>query len=285
VRVDEALQGLRNGETEIVFDDSGPDMCSPEFEIGRQYLFFASGDGTRRLPDVRQPSIVPSRWQARRMNVPIYYTSQCEPNQPAENAAEDVSWLRASLREKYPTRIYGRVLQNRASGGAVVPVGAARVLLEGPAGVLQRVASPDGSFLFENLPFGDYLLRGELPPWLPSPAATVRLESAGCAARPVILSSLGEVSGRATDDRGKPVSGVSLWLYPIVGGKTSDFAWDVGRTGSDGHFHFSEVPASGYVLQYAFNVGNRTQLGKLSIEVGVHGRVVGVEIPIQDNPR
>lgn len=278
VRVDERFRGLRNGESEI-FVDPDNTTCGERFEVGKRYLLFVTGDGTRSLESVLKPQAVPRHW-ASHSSRPVYFTSQCDGNRAIEEATEDLDWLRGVMKGEALARIFGRAVQNRVDRYAI-PVAGASISVDGENLSRHLLTDSNGNFAID-LPPGEYSVRAERPPWTPSPPNQVSVQRGECAKRMLILGSRGVISGIVLDAKGLPVKGVSVSLTPGLdrhGPRTA-----LAETSADGRFRFEHVPSATYTMEYFMFLSARSFLlgAPRVLQLGVHEAIEGIEIRIPE---
>ncbi|HYP15279.1 MAG TPA: carboxypeptidase regulatory-like domain-containing protein [Bryobacteraceae bacterium] len=225
VRVDESFRGLDPLQKEVFIDPGSFSSCYTEYQVGRQYLFVASGPASfaaMTLINKRMPEkSFPARWSTKG-DLKVYSTGACSPTRDTSRASEDIVWLRNLKRGVPKTRVFGLVVQNHDAfhrppdQDEDIPLPGARVTLKGAGESFTTVSGADGRYSFEGIRAGTYRLEAEKRMWTSSRAMAVDVNPGGCARRDLSLDSAGEVQGRVLDSRGNPVEDVRVELVRIL---------------------------------------------------------------------
>lgn len=171
------------------------------------------------------------------------------------------------------------------------PVQGARVTVQGPAA---RTTTTDahGEYHFDGLPWGAYTVRVDVQQAAPylQPLESQKVEvqpGSSCAELEFRAESRSRIEGLLVDERGRPVSGVYLFLHP------ADF-FDREKGGSPGvgvptdargRYVFSDLPPGRYVVGVNTEIGPTpgdpfaeayaaTATGETIIPLGIGDRVV-----------
>lgn len=113
------------------------------------------------------------------------------------------------------------------------PLARARVCAAAPAGAGERCAVTDtkGEVSF-RLRHGTYVVRGDPPEGIRMrPLAVVHLDVVGAADAVVLFETVGRISGRISNEEGRPVANAAVCAHP-----TTHDAPTCGRTGTDGTY-------------------------------------------------
>jgi hypothetical protein len=257
VRVDEAFRGLAVDQKEIFIDPGSLTSCYTHYETGKQYLFYAWGEGNAVTASYSGPAVTvkpfPERWAAKK-DFKTYNTGMCSGSKPRAVAEDDVNWMRASLKGETLTRVYGSVYQNYRTfltTGANAPLPGARIVLQSGSKELVRAANSDGDFSFEGVEPGSYELFAEQAPY----HQRIQVAAGGCAQRVLSVQSNGQITGSVVDHTGKAASNVRVELVRVLpGGNTAPVYSVWADTDGDGHFHMTETPGGTFVV--GVNIGS-----------------------------
>ena len=139
--------------------------------------------------------------------------------------------------------------------GATIGLFSSESSMEGNAGkdaALQTaVTDANGSFTFNNVPYGTYIVREIAAPEgyvLDDTSYTVTLDSSGQSIEIIIINIpiVGSVSGRKVDDKGKGLAGAFIALYR---GSDTTNPISFAVTDSNGRFSFTNLAYGEYVVQ------------------------------------
>lgn len=278
VEVREIFRGVPKGTRHVFV--SRRDSCGWEFELGKQYLFFAGGPES--------------------LNDFLYRVSMCSETKEVLYAVEDIGWLRAHRGRPAHTRVYGTVLQNRASDSLApakdweAPLAGALVTLSDNGRNHTTMSGPDGSYSIEGIAPGRYRIWAWKDPWRPSRAEEVDLREGGCARRLLSVGSDGKVEGRVVDHKGVPKGGVNVEVMRrLDNGQLASAEIAHTKSKSNGRSVLEPVPAGDFVLgvnlgsapseedPYPPTVSRRLNLGP---HQQITGQVVRLPAPIALRP-
>ena len=206
--------------------------CVTEFSSGHRYIVFA-----RRIKDT--DDIV---------------SGGCDGSRWAEQNLEDVRFLEAFAAGKSPTTIYGAALQlySMFSPWRENPgVPSAAVTITDGARKLNTTSAVDGTFRFEGIPPGHYLVTADREEYGPQARAiSVDVSAGSCAEALPILPSHSTLSGIVLNADGTPAarSRVETLRYGTTTGKWNSDSTNWTTTDASGHFEFKDVPTGEYLL-------------------------------------
>jgi len=208
------------------------DMCIYVFKPGRRYLVFGS--------------IGPSG---------VMRVSLCSVTREWDGTGPDADFLASLSRPAPGGRIVGSVSQFRSAGGgvsekAMIPI-VTSVHLKTPHGV-RTVSSTGGEYRFDGLAPGSYDLTIDTPDGYLAYSAPRHVEipsGHACSVQSFSVTDNGRIAGRLVDDRGTPLSGLSVEVVtagnlPVPLGLSPRTA----RTAYDGSFEAGELPPGDYVV-------------------------------------
>jgi protocatechuate 3,4-dioxygenase beta subunit len=123
----------------------------------------------------------------------------------------------------------------------------------------------DGSFLFEDLPPGVYLVRAAAPGYAPCEHGGIRLEPGQEQALECALGRFSSLEGRITDALGRPVSDavVKARGQGAIQGRQS-----INLSEEDGHYRVTRLSAGDYQIEVTHPQGSKPVIQDLTIGEG-----------------
>jgi hypothetical protein len=267
--VDKVFKGKLQTRDEIVFGQGGGADCIWTFDeqsVGHQYLFYLARPETFTKSERRYlPSREPGLW----------FAFGCGRSTGLANATEDLLYLENMRKRRGQTRISGSI-----GGGFEYPdmdVEGKKIKIIGEKKTYETKTDKNGVFEIYDLPPGKYSIEPEMsagwkinPYWLRYSTSIVGgefeqpekkslkqiqilLEPKKHATVNIVFDVDNFVRGRVLGPKGRPLSGVCVYLWPP--GAESWGSFDC--TDEQGRFEITSVPKGEYVL-----VANRD--GKLS---------------------
>jgi hypothetical protein len=233
--VEKVYKGIEPGTKEVLVWAGGGTSCSTVYRVGRRYLMFggsiAPSDGRGR-PTVSSPTCSGSREAS-----------------PPEIAVLD-DWLAGKTR----TFVSGRVLQSKPSWGFPsyedsTPVANSDVILRRNGTDLVARSGENGSFVFDSIPPGAYLLLASKSPFSPFGGESVSVEKGTCAYVFPELRANSFIEGRVVDDMGRPVKHVrvrGIRRDASGGWRQPHNAWD--ESDANGRFRLDGIDSGDYIL-------------------------------------
>ncbi len=231
--VEESFRGAQAANAEVRTGmDSGD--CGYKFVVGRRYLVYASAgaDG-------------------------VLAAGICTPTKPLEEAAADVEFFHSLAHAPDAAAIYGSVQFTsrdlKTDAYRREQVEGMKIVVEGGGSRREVVTDREGKFQLEGLPPGDYTLKPTFPEHTGGfgPGRPVTLRAQGCAEVNYYLTWSGRVEGRVFDERGDPLSHITVSLFPadldpkeFVSSQHSLTAY----VKDDGRYAFDGVPPGRYLL-------------------------------------
>ena len=224
--VGEVFAGVEGAEV-WVEGGTGAD-CVYSFAKERRYLVYAGRTGEGLLS-----------------------ASLCSRTAPAEEAAGEIEFLRALVRQPGAT-VWGRVGRLAEGWDAgrtrkVAPVEGVRVKVAGRAVDIDD----KGQYMLTGLAPGRYVVTADLRAGLTTrePRQTVEAVERGCAAADFFIEDDGRIRGRVLDAEGRGVRHLPLVLVAAGGQKPDHLKqrWDA-RTDEEGRYSFSAIPPGRYLF-------------------------------------
>jgi hypothetical protein len=222
-------------------------------------MFFFRGPASDRQ--------APSKWLPK-LNLPVYFASQCTPTKLAADASSDLEWLRSKVLGVTSTHVYGRAIQNSVFGSdqdLLARLPGVKVTLSGGDTLRETITSSEGEYSFADLPSGPYTLHAERAPWWPPKPISIDLASGGCVVEILQFRSDGSIEGSVIDADGLAAPHAEVLLYAVREGLVSHKAIKRITTDGKGHFLFRNVAAGTFELRTGDTV--------LRIELSVHETV------------
>jgi len=254
--VERVFKGKLKIRDEIVFGQGNGADCIWTFaeeSIGNQYLFY-----------LHRPEKLPASAYRPSKEAGLWFTSGCGRSSGLDGATEDLLYLENIQKLRGKTRISGTIggWQNPDLG-----VEGKRIKIIGAKKTYETKTDKDGFFEIYDLPPGKYFIEPETPPgwklnvyWLQySPSVVgndvgkpelktprqvaITLEPKKHAAVYLAFEPDNSVRGRVIGPKGKPMSGVCVYLLrPEAEWGSSDC------TDEQGRFEISSVSAGEYIL-------------------------------------
>ncbi|HYG81171.1 MAG TPA: hypothetical protein VD861_12320 [Pyrinomonadaceae bacterium] len=260
LRVEESFTDL-NGAAEVVVETEVSSNCGFRLAQGARYLVYG-----QRLKETGR-----------------FGAGTCTRTALAENAAEDLAYLRSATREASGATISGRVVYDdgAAVGDEIVdanvePLGVTTAVLEGGGRRREARIGPEGFYSFYDVAAGKYKLYVSLPDGLTdfkrlSPDIAdgsdekdqreIAITGRGCFHRHFAVKDNGRISGRVLDEDGGPAAHVTVSLIHFtLTGKVREPGDDffdnlTSRTDEAGNYNFMGLRPGGYLI--GVRVGKR----------------------------
>jgi hypothetical protein len=225
-------KGKVPGRVVVPSSEGSSVACIYEFEAGKRYLVFAGRDRGGQLT-----------------------VSLCSATTEWDGTGRDAEFLASLSRPARGGEIFGPVEHFTRGGGGVPDTGTIPVVtlvhLLTPDGV-RTVKSTGGVYRFDDLTPGAYGLTIDSPDGYSAYAASRRVmipNSRACASERFTFTDNGRIAGRVVDDKGDPVSRLSVDVVTAA-----NIAVPLGvspRTATiagDGFFEADNLPAGDYVV-------------------------------------
>jgi hypothetical protein len=238
--VKESFRGPRD-KMIVVKTGMGGGDCGIDFQRGRDYLVYAYRDKVTRT----------------------LYTGVCTRTTYAENASNDLLYLRSLTGNPPPARVYGFVTANawdrRFGEKATKPLAAVPVYLKSEGRQWRTLTDGAGSFDFSMLPAGRFLLSAALPGELGGGAPReIFLGEHACSQQILVVFEQGALSGRVFDNAGNPLQ-TNVVMAPVAGDRFTKA--DAGFSAADGAFTIRNVASGDYFLGVNLSDPPRAGLG------------------------
>lgn len=240
VRVERTFKG--EAADEITLRQPGHN-CAPKFKPGDRWLMYLHFDEPSRT------------WE-------VY---GCGRSGPAEDAGDDLRFLRALPESAARTRISGEIARYEVEPGEgfkrVAPVVGAKVLIKGEGKTYEVTTAADGVYEIYDLPPGRYSVTPEFPPGLKlrfpmpfgplapgdGPSLLFDLKPNACAGSDFLLSSDTLVGGKVSDADGEALPRVCLKLMPAD--KAADPRFRIFDCADDaGRYVLDKIPPGRYLI-------------------------------------
>lgn len=130
--VDEAFLGLNGTEAEV-FTGLGDADCGYGFSVGRQYLVYAHRQKDGSL-----------------------YTGICSRTRPFSDAADDLAYIRGLSSAQSGATVFGQVQERSKPGEEFHAVKGAKIIIEGPAKLVEATTDGKGRYRVSGLPPDTY---------------------------------------------------------------------------------------------------------------------------------
>ena len=230
-QVNESLRGDAR-KTIVIRTEPANNSCTYPFDIGKEYLVFASD---------RSGSL---------------YTSPCQGTRPANQETALIQQLRFARTGQKMANLFGLVTQPRESIRPSVPSGPApgiTVTAKSEFAQFQTETAADGTYQFMSLPPGRYVISIHPPPSRLAEDSWPWNLGAGVSCRSdVEMSYVGTIGGVVTGRDG-PLSGLvsafNVEADPHEGGSVADV--------NNGQFKLVRVPPGRYRLRFVPRVNGR----------------------------
>ncbi len=262
--VDESFKGIPEKEATILTGGGGGD-CGFHFEVGEKYLIFASPLDKNNSGNIVSATVFGnSNPSPKKLVGAVMTTHICTLTNELQSTQDELEMIRAFLKGKPETRIYGNVREfvyefdGRASSKFVGSMSGITVIAEGLKGRFESKTDDNGKFSIKNLPVGKYTLKFLLPSTHTTLWSWERLTF------PIELKSKEEsleinldtqiqatIGGTVFDSRGEPVgSDLQLSLIPIESANKpiSETQSRSEYTAKNGRYVFDGVKPGKYVL-------------------------------------
>jgi hypothetical protein len=262
LRVEEPLKGGAR-EMTMVTGGGGGD-CGYPFSVGGRYLVYASVTEPMSVHLNPNQSPTPPPPPAGVAPGPLYGVTSCGRTRMLADAEDDLALVRALVRGRPETRIFGQVDRLVRPLGtyeyAIEPAGPmADVVVEarGRDQTLRTRTDDRGTYRFLNPPPGRYQVTVHPPsgfamfPDGMDATVDVDVKTAACSAEhDVSLEIDGRISGRVIDARGQPVAGgIQVSIVTISSAdKGLEDVHSRSEYTQDGRYEFTGLPPGDYLL-------------------------------------
>jgi hypothetical protein len=231
MNIDRAFKGDLKNTVEVA-DDL---LCGgPQVQLGRQYVIYA----------FRPPG-------------GALVASSCSRSRPAEDANEDLDFLKQYLSGRVTTHIDGTVRlrpdepeDSKLGAEGRVPMKDVQVTLSSDAGEFHATTSSVGRYSFSDLPPGTYTVGADLSGyrlnWSPE---NLSLAANGCVEANLLMKVDRRVRGTVRDENGEPASGVLVQMAstdPQLERFQQPILLDI--SDEDGHYAIDGIPPGNYYL-------------------------------------
>lgn len=251
-KVEEAFRGIAGAWQEAFVDPgSGTDQIS--YAIGKRYLISSFADARPRPAGGGFQINAEALRTTPPPTGPLVHAGGCSGSKAAEEAAEDLAFLRQYRDHPRPARVFGSVRVHSTESlrhDRYPPLAGALVRLAGPADM--RVAATDqgGAFEFADVPPGTYALAVYAAGYTPARAAyLVAVPANGCGFANVGMFSAGYLAGRVLRADGSPAPNLEVSYRWADRSLEPPFWRDrTTRTDRTGAFAFSKVPPGELLL-------------------------------------
>ncbi len=241
----ERFKGVRPEEKYIVVAESIGFRSFENYEIGGEYLIFASklaGDqkaGTEWLAELPGGGRL-SQWR----------TGMCAFNEFRDEQSPNLQWLRKVARQESGATVWGKVWQREPGRGQrQLPQTSAKVVLKGEKGDLETHTGEGNDFLISGVPFGRYEIWAESSMGQLSSKASVDLNGTVCELKTLYMNAGGGLSGRVWRDTGEVASALKLQLVRFMpDGKLDRLTLDETETDESGGYSIHSIPAGDYLV-------------------------------------
>lgn len=226
----DAYRGV-SGETIEVRTGRGGGDCGYSFELNESYLVYAWKNGGNLS------------------------TGICSRTKRLSDAAEDLTYIRGLAEAKPGGSIFGSIKQYLVRKSTDEyrpnpPMPNVPVLIEGANGRFETATGPEGDYRVDDIPAGKYTVSAKVPPGYYDRGTknSVELFDKGCAGAWFVFEVDTSLSGRVTDQDGKPVK-VLVNLVPVdtINAKRQPDHY-FRESDADGRYTFREVPDGKYYL-------------------------------------
>jgi hypothetical protein len=248
LNVDETFKGTDAKDIAVMTDANHSGGCGFGFEVGKQYLVFAGPPwggaeldlGIRPVRGVSIP--IP-------MRAPTLETSTCSRSALLSYQRGSVTMLRKYLHGMPQPQIEGFVGVHGHQLG-FRGLRDITVIARANGRSFETRTDDIGSFLFENLPLGKYLVTARLPaPYPPAvQEAEIQSNEESTSVR-LYAKPTAQLRGRLLDFAGRPLAtSVAVSLVPLAAASTAQSSDSFTRIFQGGRFDFGEVPPGKYAL-------------------------------------
>lgn len=259
--VEEGLKGVSGREVDVVTGGGGGD-CGYHFKAGERYLVYAYGSEREALGSSMSRTVIGGGSPSKKVGA--LTTSICGRTQPLSRAQDDLDLIRAAIKGKPQTRIFGTVheyvskLGDGEKGAEYRPKAGLTVKAEGGAGEYEAATDHGGRFRLESLKPGKYRVTLILPPAYGMRYSFLKNEfeaqvTPGCwgAEADFTIRIDGRMRGRVYNAQGKPAGRqvqVSIVAHESAGDDVSVIESRSEYTDELGRYEFDGVPAGRYLL-------------------------------------
>lgn len=235
--VADRFRGQTENMVEVITGRGGGD-CGYSFEIGKNYLVYTFEREDGRLG-----------------------TGICSRTRELSNAVEDLEYFRELSKTKPLGGVFGVVTLQTPRKQDVdwipnKPLANVRVTVESTDGKRgETLTDENGEYRFSDLVPGDYLLRMVTPVGL-FPFSTeqkLSVNAKGCRVFSHSYTLNTSVSGRVTDEKGMPISKISVGLVPVdqINERYQrDYHFQYIDEQDAGQFTFRSIPPGNYYLGF-----------------------------------
>lgn len=234
--VSETYRGQIDRIAEIITGQGGGD-CGYNFQVGQSYMVYPGMRNDGRLE-----------------------ASICSRTRELSKADDDLEYFRGLSTSKPLGLVFGRVTERvprkwDSEWTLDKPFSNVIVSIEGPGGRAETRTNETGDFRIPNLKEGDYVLRLVAPKgFYPfNTEEKLKVVGKGCMTFNTSFTRDTSVSGRLTDENGKPITGVSVSLVPvdqINEQYQKDYYYEYIKEQDDGRFVIRSIPPGNYYLGF-----------------------------------
>lgn len=236
--VSEAFRGISGDSVEVMTGRGGGD-CGYNFEKGQNYLVYAY----------------------KNLETGELGTGICSRTALLSRATEDLEYFRGLKDAKPGATVYGVVMKRfvRKTDEPYrenVPVANVALTIEGNNNSYETKTDEKGEFRLTGLAAGDYEIRLKTPAdlWGYEEQRKIKVFDKGCAGSYFQLVTKTVLSGKVTDENGKPASKIMVNL--VAAGQIDDSHQKdhyFVESGEDGNFTFRSIPSGNYYLGVRLN--------------------------------
>ena len=230
--IDESFKGI-SGATAEVSTPRDSAACGYPFKVGESYMVYAYQDKDGKLS-----------------------VGLCGRTIPMSGAAEDIAYFK-SIPTLKPLGTIGGIIYDvgprKENEVRAPPIQALKVTAEGPKGTVETRTDESGKYRFADLEPGEYLVKLSAPkgffPLIDE--HKVKVIAKGCSFYDGVFARNTVISGRVTDEDGKPASKLLASLVPAntIDDKTQKDNLFV-EIDELGNYIFRSIPAGRYYVGF-----------------------------------
>jgi hypothetical protein len=251
--VEEVFKGLPENTREVWVDPGSYTSCYADYPLGKKLLVFASV-GKFFPIDTAAMTVAKTAGKVKPLppgfdpTTQVYYAPECNGTRDADNAVDDIAWLRLWKKGEASTRIQGFVFDSLDW-----PLPRVKVVAKGDAGSLIAATDVNGAFAFEQVKPGKYEMSASLSGYHLSWRPQVAVEEQTCGYARLAMDSTGGISGTVLENDGKPAVGVELDIARIHAKKEIIPSIPREKTENNGFFRYQDLPAGDYLIGINLN--------------------------------